>query len=190
MTGILSFAAIRFITYQDPAVHYHANFALYINGERETFDEFMFYEEVASCSTEEFNNPKARAHMHDKVNHVIHVHDAAVTWGHFFANIGFTLGNDAVKTNKGSFISGEDTNELRFILNGKDTDIITNQPIKSEDVLLIDYGNANQKTLDERFTAIKRDAAAYNTRNDPSSCQGANSNNFSDRLRHAFGIGA
>lgn len=186
--GIFWLVAIRFVMYKTDAVHYHANFAVYVNGQREEFSNFTFYEEVASCSSDELNNPKARGHMHDNVNHVVHVHDHGVTWGHFFANLGFTLGDDVLKTDKGRFVSGEDGKELRFILNGQETETITNQTIRSEDVLLIDYGSETDAVLNERFDNIQRDAGEFNQRDDPSSCRGAQHVTFSDRLKHALGF--
>ncbi len=188
LAGILWFVMVRFIMYESDAVHYHANFAVYVDGQRETFDNFTFYEEVASCGADELNNPKARGHMHDNISHVVHVHDYGVTWGHFFANIGYTFGNDILKTDKGHFVSGEDAKELRFILNGKDVDSVANQTIRSEDVLLIDFGTSTDPELQSRFQSITRDAADYNKRDDPSSCTGDKPLTFTERLKKSIGI--
>jgi hypothetical protein len=189
IAGVVWLVAVRFITYESDAVHYHANFAVYINGQRETFDNFTFYEEVASCNADELGNPKTRVHMHDKVNHVVHVHDNAATWGHFFANLGYALGNDVIKTDKGTFVSGTEEKALRFILNGNESESIANQTIRSEDVLLIDFGEASTPMLMERYDDIKRDAGEYNQRDDPSSCKGNKHLSFGERLKIAIGIG-
>lgn len=186
LAGILWFVMVRFVTYKSDAVHYHANFAVYIDGQRQTFDNFTFYEEVASCSADEDNNPKARVHMHDNINHVVHVHDTAATWGHFFANIGYTFGNDIIKTDKDRFVSGENAKELRFILNGGEVDLIANQTIRDEDALLIDYSASTDEDLKTRFETITRDAAEYNKRDDPSSCKGNKTLTFGERLQKAL----
>ncbi len=188
LAGILWFVMVRFVMYKSNDVHYHANFAVYIDGQREAFDNFTFYEEVASCGADELNNPKARGHMHDSINHVVHVHDNAVTWGHFFANLGYTLGNDILKTDKGRFVSGEDAKELKFILNDTEVSSIANQTIRSEDVLLIDYGISTGEELKQRYDTITRDAAEYNRRADPSACTGSQAPTFADRFEHALGL--
>lgn len=188
IAGAAWLVMVRFIMYKSDAVHYHANFGVFIDGQREQFDSFTFYEEVASCAGDELNNPKTRVHMHDNVSHVVHVHDGGATWGHFFANLGYTLGNDVLKTDKGAYISGEDGKELRFILNGKETRSIANATIRNEDALLIDYGDAAEPVLLERFDAITEDAAEYNKRDDPSSCAGSQKPTFSDRLKKAIGF--
>lgn len=187
LLGSLWLITVRFINYQDDSVHYHANFAIYINGERETLESFAFYEEVASCGADALNNPKTRVHLHDETSHVVHVHDQAATWGHLFANLGFTLGNDVLKTDEGLFTAG-DGKKLRFILNGKETRSIANHAIGNEDVLLIDYGTSSDQELQDRHSNITRDAADYNERYDPSACAGGQPATFSERLRHAVGL--
>lgn len=186
--GVFWLAVIRFVTYKPEAVHYHANFALYIDGVREDFDSFTFYEEVASCDADELNNPKARVHMHDNVNYVAHIHDNGATWGHFFANLGYTLGNDLIKTDAGVFVDGQDDKNLRFVLNGNDVQSLANQTIGNEDVLLINYGDADAQELKTRYDAIIKDAAEYNERDDPSSCKGNKPLTFGERLKKAIGI--
>src|SRR5687767_1251717 len=103
LVGMLWLLAIRFVLIAKIETHYHANFAVYVNGQREEFDNFSFYEEVQACGGDEINNPRTRVHMHDKVNHVVHVHDNAATWGHFFANLGYGLGSNYLKTGDGIF---------------------------------------------------------------------------------------
>jgi hypothetical protein len=186
--GIFWLGAARFITYKSSSTHYHANFALYVNGQRDEFKNFTFYEEVQSCGSDEKNEPKHRVHMHDNVNHVVHVHEAGVMWGHFFANLGYTLGDSLIETDKGLYVDGQDSAKLTFILNGKEVNNIANRLIKSEDVLLISYGKEDQVTRDNRYNAMVKDAADYNVRNDPSSCTGTKSLSFGERVKRAFSL--
>lgn len=187
--GVFWLVAIRFATYQSDTTHYHANFALYIDGQRDEFKSFTFYEEVQSCGSDEKNNPKTRVHMHDQVNYVTHVHEPGVTWGHFFANLGYTLGDNLIKNDKGVYVDGQSGKELTFILNGERTTTIANRHIGSEDTLLISYGDEADDTLQMRYDGITKDAAEYNRRNDPSSCSGSEELTFTERLKQAIGIG-
>ncbi len=171
-------------------MHYHANFALYINGSKDEFKSFTFYEEVAACDANSQDNPKVRTHMHDQKNHLIHVHDGGVTWGQFFANLGYTLGDDLVQTDNGIYITGDDGNKLSFVLNGNPTTTIANQHINSEDTLLINYGKDNQATLDKRYGGITRDAGQANLTKDPAACSGGHEFTFWSRLTQALGIPA
>lgn len=186
--GAAWLVALRLFTYENPNTHYHANFALYVNGERDLFDSFTFYEEVQTCGSDEVNNPRTRVHLHDNVNHVAHVHDPASTWGHLFANLGYTLGDGVLMTDKGVFVDGADGKKLTFILNGEEVDGVANRTIRSEDALLINFGNEAAGVLQERFDGITRDAADYNQRNDPSSCTGTKPVSFWNRLQSSIGL--
>lgn len=184
LIGALSIVLMRVILVQNHATHYHANFALYIDGERDEFDNFTFYEEVAGCSSDGHSNPKHRAHMHDNVNDAIHVHADGVTWGHFFANLGYNLGNNLIKTDDGVFVDGQNGKQLTFILNGEKTGSVANKLIESEDVLLIDYGDGSG--AEQRYDAISRTAGELNTKPDPASCSGDENLSIGDRLKRAI----
>lgn len=188
LLGGLSAFWARFVLVDKHLTHYHANFAVYIDGQRDPFSDFTFYEEVAACSSDHDSDPKTRVHLHGQTSHVIHVHDKGVTWGHFFANLGYALGNKILVAKSGVLVDGQDGKKLRFVLNGQQTSVIANEVIQSEDRLLIDYSSADETTLETRFETIEQDADTYNKLNDPSSCAGSEGESFSDRLRRTLGI--
>lgn len=182
--GSLTILALRVILAQDHTAHHHANFGIFIDGKRQKFESPLYYEEVTSCSQEGKNDPKHRAHMHDMIGHVVHVHEAGATWGQFFANIGWGLSSKSIQTDKGVLVDGQNDKELNFLLNGKPIDSVANKVIRSEDVLFIDYGNG--ENLQAENQQIERDAQEYNKRNDPSSCSGGEPLTFKERLKRAF----
>lgn len=189
LLGALSVVAVRFVTVKSTSVHYHANFALYVNGQRDEFKSFTFYEEVQQCAADDANNVKAKAHLHDQKSDLVHVHAEGVTWGQFFANLGYGLSNRALTTDAGVFVNDQDGNHLSFILNGQPVANIANEVIKSEDTLLVNYGKDDNETIQTRADAIPRTAGEANTQNDPASCSGSgNEPTFTDRLKAAFGI--
>lgn len=190
LVAVIATTAIRFALIKDNAVHYHANFALYINGQRDEFKSFTFYEEIAACDGDAANNPRVRTHLHDNNNHLVHVHDSGVTWGNFFENLGYTLGNDLIKTDDGVFITGDDGNKLTFTVNGQRADAIANKVIGNEDVLLVNYGKDDQATLQKRFDDIPRDAHTANITKDPSACTGSHELTFWSRFTQALGFPA
>lgn len=131
MLGVLTLFGIRFTTYKSDDVHFHANFALYINGTKDDFKNFSFYKEVAACDVHNIDDVEARVHMHDNNPGLIHVHAHGVSWGAFFSNLGYTLGNKAVTTDAGTYIDGQDGNSLKFLLNGEKVSSIQNKLIKT-----------------------------------------------------------
>jgi hypothetical protein len=183
VVGFLFFVGLRAVLIQDLHTHYHANFALFVDDQRDQFNNFTFYEEVQSCSAQD-ENPIHRVHMHNKENHVIHVHDDAVTWGQFFANLGYGLTNKSITTDKGVFVDGAEGKKITFFLNRQPVESIANRVIESKDSLLIDYGDGSD--IDGKYGQIKQDAGEYNIKPDPVSCAGKTELTLSERLKRAF----
>lgn len=190
LLGALLILGARLVTYTPNRVHYHANFAVYINGTREEFKSPHYYQEVAICSKDQgITTPEARAHLHDNDNSVIHVHDHAVTWGQFFNNIGWLVGSDFVVTDGGITYREADTNKLHIYINNQDYTGLTsiaNRVIKDKDRLLVSYGNLDDATLVKEAAAVPSTAGAHDISKDPASCAGAEAVTFKDRLQHLF----
>lgn len=187
LLGALTLVVIRFLTLEDKEVHYHANFAVFVEGERFAFDNFTYYEEVAACGGNGIDSPKIRVHMHDNVGHVAHVHDNGVSWGHFFANLGFVNGDTVFKTANETYVEDENT-EISFILNGEEVGTTANRTIGDEDVLLVSIGEASAEELQNQYDQIERDADFYNQNDDPSACSGGTPFSVGERLKRAIGI--
>ncbi len=185
LAGMFWLSAVRFIAYDPQDVHYHADFALFVDGERYPFDRFSFYEEVTACGGDGLLDPATRAHMHDEINYIVHVHDDAATWGHFFANIGMTAGDTVFKVDTDVYVEQEGV-ELHYILNDKPVRTIANRVIESEDTLLISIGTPTDSQLADQYAQIQQDAGTYNAQDDPAACSGSGDVSFTDRLKQAI----
>lgn len=184
--GALLILGIRFISYQpEEGTHYHANLAVYINGQREQFANPIYYTEVEeSCAAQGSVTPHERAHMHDNVNDAVHIEDEAVTWGHFFQNIGWAVDAKFIKTHD-QLLLADEQNKVTFILNGKPTDGINRLVVGNEDKLLVSYGTASGSDLDKYYQSIASTARKYNQTPDPASCGASHTEpSFRDRLNH------
>ena len=184
--GALWFVSLRAASVKDKSVHYHANIAIYINDQRDPLDNFTQYEEVQACSGNDTTNPRGRAHLHKPNNDVIHVHDNAVTWSAFFANIGYGITNKALTTTAGTYVDGVDDKKLSFILNGQKVDTITNRVIGNKDALLVSYGNEDEAGLKKQYEDIRKNAEEINQQFDPASCSGTKPLTFWDRISQAL----
>ena len=187
--GALVVLTIRFFTYSVQHTHYHANFAVYINGQREEFKGPQYYQEVAACTAHGPIQPAQRAHMHDNINSVIHVHDEGVTWDQFFENLGWNLGPNFIQDNQQHMYVEDGDNKLNLVLNDQNlTDLtsLANVVIKDQDRLLISFGTIDQSTLDTEFKSVPATAHHYDVTKDPASCSGGESVTISDRFKHLF----
>lgn len=187
--GVASFIVYRMARVQSQSIHYHANFALYIDGQRDDFKSFTFYEEVQACVSDGAQNPKARVHMHNQDPDTLHIHSGGVTWGHFFANIGYGLSNKSVETDAGVFAEQKNNSkQLRFILNGEEVDTAANRLIESEDRLLIDFSDTKDEVLRKRFDEVARDAGEFNGKHDPGGCSGNQKLTLLERFKSSTGL--
>jgi hypothetical protein len=190
LLGALVLLGVRFFTYSPEHTHYHANFAVYVNGQREEFKADRYYQEVNICTADSgITMPQQRTHMHENINSVIHVHDHAVTWGDFFANIGWTISDDLLETDTGTLYRTDEINKLNIMLNGQDytgLGSIADRVIKDEDRLLISFGNIDQPTLKQEFASVPKTAHHYDISKDPSSCSAGEAVTMHDRMKHLF----
>lgn len=184
--GFLALAIFRFITFNSGSVHYHANFAVVIDGESEQFESFAFYEELLSCLAEGEPSAKERVHMHQPDNHVAHVHDSAVSWGHFFQNLGMSLSSTHLTLND-SIYSEASGDIVSYMLNGQPIANPTNIEVSDLDRLLVVVGSETENDILSLYEAVvPRDAAELNQSSDPSTCSGSKADSFSDRLKGVF----
>jgi len=185
--GTVMILGVRFVNYEAPEeVHYHANFAVFVDGERELFSNPLIYEEISSCKleTEDKMAPSERAHLHDKVNDLVHVHDEAVTWGNFFQNIDWNIG-DTYLDASGKVVINTDTSKVTYMLNGDVINSPTNKEISSKDILLVSYGSSTKEELQKQYDSIAVTAEKYNTTKDPASCSGGqDKNGLKARFEH------
>lgn len=187
LAGGLLILGIRFTTYKgEEEIHYHANFAMYINGQREQFASPIYYIDVTeSCAVETQMTPHERAHLHDEVNDVVHVEDHAVTWGQFFQNLGWVVDNQVIRNPSGVMMA-DANKKVTFILNGKENDNIINREIKDEDKLLVDYGETSAADLQTEYASVPATAHKYDITQDPESCSGHKGTTMRDRMTHMF----
>ena len=188
--GAVILLVIRFATYHVTQVHYHANFAVYLNGQREEFKGPQYYQEVAACQVNGPIQPAQRAHMHSNINSVIHVHDDGVTWNQFFQNLGWNLGSNFIQTDAGTMYLESGDAKLHIVLNGQDlTDLtsISNVVIRDRDRLLISFGSIDNQTLQTEYQSVPSTAKYYDESTDPASCSGnIQKTTWQDRLHHLF----
>jgi hypothetical protein len=180
---------VRFFTYKSDSVHYHANFALYVNGHREVFRGSQYYSEVEMCTASTAMVPMERAHMHDNINNVVHVEDHAVTWGQFFTNLGWTLGPNALINPSNTIYAEAGSQKLHLLLNGQDyTDLggVANTVIRDHDKLLVSFGDESDATLMRQYRLIPSTSYRYDTTQDPASCSGHDESMTHERLTHLF----
>lgn len=188
VVGILLLVGARFAFtpwYQPP--HYHANWAVFIDGDRLDLSADRYMEDVDACVAAGRVQPSQRVHMHENDDDVVHVHHEGVTWGHFLRNLDFVLGDDHLITDDGRRFFSEDDRTLKFVVDGFLVDEIDDRLIEPGDRVLISYGPERpQEALETQFPRVADDAEEYDRRQDPAGCAGAGETTIRERLMRAL----
>ena len=101
--------------------------------------------------------------MHEGIHDVVHVHHEGSTWGHFFQNIGFALGDDFFITDRGDRYFADGASQPKFVLDGLRVPSVFNRVIESEDRLLISFGSESfDEILETQFADIPSTANVFN----------------------------
>ncbi len=189
--SLLLLAALGFILYlwwyihsgsKHIPPHFHANFALYVNWERIDFTDEKFSEDIAGCSITGKKTPEDRAHLHERNQDTIHIHDEGVAWGHFFSNNGIVFSEDSLIIwsefweQAWKYFSTEQDSTISFVKNWRIVKNPFNTLIWSKDRLLISYWDQSEEELMKLYETVSNNAGEYNEKYDPGSCGWTNEN--------------
>jgi hypothetical protein len=114
-------------------VHWHADFAVFVRGERFDFNR----PEFVSKEGEE-KNPWV--HIHEPRYTVVHSHREQTTWDEFLTSIGFKLTDTSLMLPSGETLENTDSEQLKFYVNGVRIDSLMFQDILDLNQVLISYG--------------------------------------------------
>lgn len=194
--GALALAAVRLaalppLEHDDP-VHYHANFLVYLDGERVRFQDARYMQDLASCRLDAaLLGPQDRAHLHQGIDDVVHVHASGVTWGHFFANLGFALADGLIVDDEGRRFSADSGHVVRVLINGQRAPSLPNREIVSLDRMLLYHGPANvsDDSIAALFEDVPQNADDFNaSHSDGVGCTAGDvhEETFGERVRRAI----
>ena len=127
-----------------PEIHLHAGFQVYQNNVLQDFSDFK-YMNIKPCDEDDIahddpaNEQNEKAHLHDKVGDVVHVHRANVVWQDLFTNLNVTI-----NPTPSAFINGQPISDF------------LQTPIQAYDSLVIFEGE-NQAIETKLKTAVTKD---------------------------------
>lgn len=184
---ILFASVVLYKTFQVPEipVHYHANFAIFIDGKKQDFSrtEFMHIEPCTEEGSEHSEEEGEKAELHDNIGDVVHVHDEKASWQDLFETMKYDIKSKIAK----------DNNSTRFYLNGNTENDVLEKVIGKHDRLLIsiaaDESLQKEDVLKREFEKIGKDASLYDSGKKTSeTCGQSPKRSFFKRMRIAFGF--
>lgn len=127
---------------QEEEIHYHAGFIVYADGKKQDFSnvKYMHIEPCADEEKEKEESPEheqlEKAHIHDFVGDVVHVHRKNAVWGDLFTNIKYDISGD-----------------IQGYINGEKVENFLKEPIKPYENMLIVIGD--EKGINVRETVSR-----------------------------------
>jgi hypothetical protein len=187
--GALGLGLVRFVALPpDEPIHFHANWALWLEGERVDFSDDRYMENVSACLAADSGiTGRGRVHLHENNADVIHVHHEGVTWAHLLQNLGWAIGPDWLLTDRQELHRNGDGARLTFVVNGLSVPPAHDRLIRPGDRMLISFGDEpSDALLRDRFTTVAGSAAEFDESFDPAGCAGQAPETLGQRLRRAF----
>lgn len=189
--SILIFILYKTLQVPDQVLHYHANFAVFINEKQVDFSgsEFMH---ITPCGPEEEHNEdgeEEKVHLHDNVGNVAHVHHDNVTWSDLFKNLRFDLTH--IKTEQATKAA-----TIKYYLSGVGTSDVLNKVIGKDDRLLVSIGQeksvdnvTGDEILKRQFEKVGNNAKDYDAgKKGKETCGGSGQRTLFERMKIAFGM--
>lgn len=162
--AVLSLAGCwrQFQSNPDPN-HTHADFAVWINGDRINFSQDKY---MSGLSTDESTHDEADEahhayfHLHDGNGDVIHRHKPDLTIGEFFDSLGFHMQKTCFRLDTGVEICNAAGKEWKMFVNAELRDFDPAYAFQDMDHILLTYG-ATEEQLKREFEAMTDDACKY-----------------------------
>ena len=107
-------------------VHFHAGFQVYDDGKLQDFSDVK-YMDLEPCTQNNLNadEQEAKAHLHEGVGDVVHVHRLGAMWNDLFINMHYPI---------------DKTKQIEGYINGKKISSVLSQQIKPYDSLVLFIG--------------------------------------------------
>jgi hypothetical protein len=135
----------------NPVVHEHADFAIFLHGERLNFDDERYFSDG-----EHQHAPDV--HIHPNRPNVVHKHRQNVNWARFFGSLGIVLEDERFVDADGREYRNGPAGTLKFFINGVQVDSLMHERISDLDRVLITFGAESEAELAAQLAAVGDEA--------------------------------
>lgn len=143
--------------------HTHADFAVWINGERIDFADAQYMSGVPpdeESHDEEGEHLHAYYHLHDNVGHVIHRHKPGLHLGEFFSSLGILIGPECVTMSSGAEYCTMAEKRWMMAINGDVRPLDVSYVFEDTDTILLTYGSSAEE-VQQQIEQLTDDACLY-----------------------------
>ncbi len=169
------FLAVRLPEEED--VHFHANFAIFTNGQKLDFSDQKFMH-IESCANDDSNDDHSakvfgdRIHLEDGVGDVAHIHDSGVVWGDLMLYLRSKVTADGIYFD-GKKIAVGNNQKITYYINGQAVEGFEQRDIRSNDTLLIVLGDKRSKVVEDSKAELNKLTAELSNRSEEFNMSGS-----------------
>ena len=148
-------------------VHEHADFAVYLSGNKFDFSADKYQsdepddEQNHEHEEDHTNALDPYVHIHNKKGDIIHKHKQGITLGYFFETLGMEFNDDCFGLDDGSKYCSDDSNSLKFFVNGARSAKAGSYEFSDLDQILISYGPLTDSSLQAQLDSVSDEACIY-----------------------------
>ena len=154
--AIVAASAAYFVSLPKKDFHEHANFAVYLNGER-----YNFSQEKYMTTEENEVGLRALVHMHDMDSGIVHIHKEGVTLGTFFESIGIKLDSTCFVFDDGTAYCNSPDKKLKIYVNGVQSYSYDKLGLHDLDKILVTFGNDSPQAIERQIDSVPINACIY-----------------------------
>ena len=131
--------------------HDHADFAVYVRGQRLDFNgpEFLSIEA---------KDLSKNVHIHAPRTNVVHIHREQTTWDEFLTSLGMAVDDTCLTLGGGEKLCNAGTETLKFFVNGVRIDSLMFKDLGDLDRVLISFGAEDDTTVRKQIDSVTDEA--------------------------------
>jgi hypothetical protein len=141
--------------------HTHADFAIYVHGEKMDFESAKYMEEEGSeRAHEEHGHSHTTMHMHGGVGDVIHRHKPGQSLGDFLDSIGFALDGGCLTTDAQSAVCNDGSDRWRMFVSGHERSLNPSYVFEDGDRILLTFAPTEEQ-LEDQLRSLSDESCLY-----------------------------
>ena len=172
--ALVLFYFLFFIVFRQPPVrekefHAHADFAVFIRGQKIDFSQkqFAFKESCGkpgeakkAIDLSTLEGMKEAVHLHDSNGNVLHLHSANATLPMFFKSIGFDLTPTCLQTPTALYCNTQ-TETLKVFVNDVQEENFVKYSPKDLDRILVSFGSESPALVRMQYDLVSNQSCVY-----------------------------
>lgn len=142
--------------------HTHADFAVWIEGEKIDFSDEAYMSGIPKRegSSDEDTYHHKHLHLHDEIGSLLHRHKPGLTIGDFLSSLGFTMSTQCLTLDTHVMVCPESGKSWQMFVNGEQVNYDAAYAFEDVDQILLTYG-ASAEDVQRQLSEMTDEACLF-----------------------------